>query len=274
MIKVFVDSGSSIKQSEKEKLNVEIIPLRFMIAGEEYEDGIQLTTEEFYKKINKDKKSFPKTSLPYLDKVKESIEEYTDKGYDVIFLSISSKISGAFSAYQTIFKANPKVHVVDTLNAVGGIRILVDYINKNADKSVDYILSKLNEIIPKIRVMAIPETLDYLLAGGRLAKKEWLFGTILSLKPVITIRDGKVCVYGKKIGLKSAMKFIVSEYESKVDTRYPTVPSYSYKRDNLDALIAITKDKFKNNFTDEDDICHVIACHWGPGAFGYVFVEK
>ncbi len=274
MIKIFVDSGSSIKQSEKEKLNVEIIPLRFMFDETEYEDGIQLTTEEFYKKMEEGKKSFPKTSLPYLDKMQENVEKYTSQGYDVIFLSISSKISGAYNAYKSTFKNNPKVHVVDTLNAVGGIRILVDVILKHIDKTVDFILKKIDEIIPRIRVLAIPSTLDYLLAGGRLSKKDWLFGSILNIKPLITIEDGKVGVYGKKIGLKSAMKYLVNEYESKVDTDYVTVPSYSYTNENLQTIISMTDEKYKQNFTQQDDICHVIACHWGPGAFGYVFVEK
>ena len=77
-----------------------------------------------------------------------------------------------------------------------------------------------------------------------------------------------------EIGLKSAMKYLVNEYESKVDTDYVTVPSYSYTNENLQTIISMTDEKYKQNFTQQDDICHVIACHWGPGAFGYVFVEK
>lgn len=245
-----------------------------MIDETEYEDGIDLTTEEFYKKIGNDKKTFPKTSLPYLDKMKENVEKYTSRGDDVIILSLSSKISGACDAYKSTFKDNPKVHVVDTLSVVGGIRILVDVVLKNINKALDFILKKLDEIIPKIRVLAIPSTLDYLFAGGRLSKKDWLFGSILNIKPIITVKDGKVGVYGKKMGLKSAMKYMVNEYESMVDTNYVTVPSYSYINENLQTLISMTDDKYKQNFTPQDDICHAIACHWGPGAFGYAFVEK
>lgn len=245
-----------------------------MMGDVEYEDGTELSTKDFYKKMQENKNSFPKTSLPYLDRMKEKVEKYTSQGHDVILLSISSKISGACNAYKSTFKDNPKVHVVDTLSVVGGVRILVDVILKNLDKAVDYILNKIDQIIPKIRVIAIPSTLDYLFAGGRLSKKDWLFGSILNIKPIITIKDGRVCVYGKKIGLKNAMKYIVNEYETKVDENYVTVPSYSYSNENLQSIISMTNDKYKQNFTPQDDICHVIACHWGPGAFGYVFVEK
>ena len=72
MIRVLVDSSSSIKQEEKEKYNVEIIPLRYILKDQEYEDGFGLSIEEFYDILMKDKE-FPKTSLPFLEPVQEKV---------------------------------------------------------------------------------------------------------------------------------------------------------------------------------------------------------
>ena len=97
MLKVFVDSGSSIKQYEKELYNVEIIPLKILLGDKEYLDGIDLTNEVFYDYLENNK-VFPKTSLPQLDVLEEEITKITEEGNDVIIVTISSEISGTYNA--------------------------------------------------------------------------------------------------------------------------------------------------------------------------------
>ena len=75
------------------------------------------------------------------------------------------------------------------------------------------------------------------------------------------------------MGLKSAMKFILTELE-KCDTNYPIVPSYTYQTKNLDELISKTKEIYQNVMTEKDNIDPAVAAHWGPNAFGYIYVEK
>ena len=273
MVKVFVDSGSSIKQEEKEKYGVEIIPLKVLIKDKEYLDGVDLTIDEFYNLL--DKKSFPKTSLPNLVETKEKVENETKQGNDVIILTISAEISGEYNALKLLFEDNSKVRVVDTKSVVGGIRILVEEINKYKNNDIDFILEKINNLIPKIKIIAIPETLDYLLKGGRLSKTEWLFGTILNIKPITSIIDGKVKVLTKKIGINNSIKFLASSLENfNCDENYPIIASYTKDRKNLDKLISSTNQKFVKLINSYDNLDPVIASHWGENAFGYVFVSK
>ena len=82
MIKVFVDSGSSIKQSEKERYDVEILPLKVLMKDTEYLDGIDLEVDKFYDMLINEK-IFPKTSLPSMLETEEKVMEYVNKGYDV-----------------------------------------------------------------------------------------------------------------------------------------------------------------------------------------------
>ena len=184
MLRVFVDSASSIKQDEKERYGVEIIPLRYLMGDVEYKDGIDLSIDEFYKKLIGEN-LFPKTSLPNLEDLQENVKNFTEQGDDVLILALSSGISGTYNAIANIFQSNDKVRVVDTLTAVGGIRILVEEINKYRDKPIDFIVEKVKALIPKVKILAIPETLDYLLKGGRLSKKEWVLGKVFNIKPVI-----------------------------------------------------------------------------------------
>ena len=274
MLRVFVDSGSSIKQEEKEKYNVEIIPLRFSLGEEEYLDGIDLSIDEFYDKLT-NKKLFPKTSLPNLAELEERVNNFIAKGDEVIIITISSGISGTFNAIKNLFVENDKVYVVDSLSAVGGIKILVEEINRNRNQSTEIILEKLNKLIPRIKIMAIPETLDYLFKGGRLSKKEWLIGSILKIKPIISIINGNVKVLSKKIGIKNSMKYVCDGLSlNECDISYPIIPSYTYNRENVDLLISMTDEKYKKYMNDYDNLDPVIAAHWGPNAFGYIFVGK
>lgn len=273
MLRIIVDSGSSIKQDEKEKYNVEILPIKVIFGQEEFLDGIDITNEEFYHKLI-DEELFPKTSLPSLGTIQQQVEAFTSNGDEVLIITISSKISGTFNAIRLLFEDNPLVHVFDSKIAVGGIRILVEEANRYRDTlPVEKIIDKLNDLVPRIHVMAIPETLDYLYRGGRLSRVEKIIGNILGIKPIIGFIDGEVKPLAKKRGLKSGMEYIANALkELHCDIKHSIVASYSYCKKNLDELVKMIDAKFLKAITTYDDIDCAIACHWGPNAFGFVFV--
>ncbi len=273
MLRIFVDSGSSIKQDEKKHYNVEIIPLKILLGDKEYRDGIDLSMDFFYSQLI-DEGLFPKTSLPSLDETEKKIMKYVEQGDDVIILPISSGISGTYNTFRIMFEDQPNVRVIDTKVAVGGVRILVEEVNKYRDKGLDFIEQKLNELIPRIRVAAIPETLEYLHRGGRLSKTAYVAGSLAQVKPLITFDDGSVKVLTKAIGLKRAMMTLVKLLETECDPNYSIVPSYTYSNKNLVDLIKMVDHKFLPSMTHQDNLDPAIACHWGPNAFGFIFVRK
>jgi len=275
MRRIFVDSGSSIKIDELKKYGVELIPLKILIGEKEYfDDGVDLTIDKFYE-LTKDEKTFPKTSLPKLDEVERRVTEYTDKGDEVVIVTISSKISGENNALKMLFEDNKNVLVLDSMLAVGGVRLIIDFLNRNKDIPFDQIEARVNEFIPKVHIMAIPETLRNLLKGGRLSKTEWLLGSILQIKPTIGFKEGKVRVISKNRGIKKAMKEVASMLsELDCDTSYDIVAAYTYNKDNVNELISMVDDKYKSAIKIYDDLDPAIAAHWGPNAFGFVFVSK
>ena len=208
MLRIVVDSGSSIKQDEREKYGVDILPLRVQMGEDTFLDGVDLSVDEFYNRLI-NLKEFPKTSLPSLEAAQELVEAYTEQGDEVLIITISSGISGTFQTMRMLFDENEKVTVFDSQMAVGGVRFLVEEARKYEKEGMDVIVEKLNALVPRIVTAAIPETLDYLLAGGRLSKLSWMLGTMLSIKPVIGFVDSKVTVLEKKRGLKQAMRTIV-----------------------------------------------------------------
>ena len=273
MIRIYVDSGSSIKQNEKEEYNVNIIPLKIMLGEKEYFDGIDLSNELFYNFLA-NSKVFPKTSLPQLDVLEDEINEITSAGDDVIIVTISSEISGTYNAFRMLFSDNPKVHLIDSRCAVGGIRLIVDEINNNINLQIEEIIDKVNDLIPRIRIAAIPETLEYLHKGGRLSTKEYVLGTAIHLKPLIGFENGKVKMVGKAIGLKRAMKALNDlVLKDGVDTHYQFIAAMTNGRENLDNLLKGLNSEYKALIKTYDDLDHAIAAHWGPNAFGYIYVK-
>ena len=275
MLRVLVDSGSSIKCDEAKDYNVEIIPLKIMLGNKEYsDDGKELSMDKFYDYL-KNEKEFPKTSLPNLAILEDKVNNYTNNGDDVIIITISSKISGTYNSIHLLFEDNKKVLVIDSLIAVGGLRFIVDLINKNRDKSLDEIKKLTDKLILKLTVLAIPETLHYLQKGGRLSKTEWLLGSILQIKPTIGFKEGKVKVVDKNRGIKKAQKSIIDTIVSTgVDDNYDIIAAYTHNRANVDELVGMLPDELKKKVKIYDDLTPAIAAHWGPNAFGLVFVEK
>ena len=275
MIKLFVDSASSITQADKEKYGVEILPLQITLGDSQYTDGVDITLDMFYDALI-NKKLFPKTSLPSLGDAEENVEKYTSAGYDVIILTMSSGLSGTYNTMKMLFEDNKRVRVIDSKSCVGGIKLLVSEINKYLDCSLDYVEERVKELIPRIKIIAVPETLEYLHRGGRLSRSAFAVGSAIKLKPIITLdSDGCVKVHSKVLGKKRAMSAICECLETlECDLDYGIVPSYTYNKENLDELIAMTPPKYLSNMLEYDNVAPVVACHWGPGAFGYMFVGK
>ena len=273
MLRIVVDSGSSIKQDEREKYGVDILPLRVQMGEDSFLDGIDLSVDEFYDRLI-NLKEFPKTSLPSLEDAQNLVENYTNQGDEVLIITISSGISGTFQTMRMLFEENDKVTVFDSQMAVGGIRFLVQEARKYEKEGMDVIVEKLNALVPRIVTAAIPETLDYLLAGGRLSKLSWMLGTMLSIKPVIGFVETKVTVLSKKRGLKQAMKQIVDmAVEDHCDPEYGIVASYTYNKVNIDQVIQMSPAEIQQMVNVYDNLIPSIACHWGPNAFGYIYVK-
>ena len=136
MLRIFVDSGSSIKQEESKQCGVEILPLHITLGDKEYLDGVDLSMDIFYKALIEEK-LFPTTSLPSLGETEDRVTRYTQQGDEVIIITISSGISGTYNTLKMLFSENPKVRVIDSKSAVGGMRILVEEINRHREESLD-----------------------------------------------------------------------------------------------------------------------------------------
>ncbi len=275
MIRLIVDTSCSIKANELSEYRIDgLIPLKILLNGKEYTDDT-IDIDSYWKEFLASSE-FPKTSLPNLVEAEEKVLSYTDNGDDVIVMTISSFLSGENNALHMLFDENPHVRIIDSLGCVGMLRILIsDVINKYRDSlSIDEVVKKVTDFIPRLKVAAVPETLEYLYKGGRLSKLEYIAGSILSIKPILNIENGKIKSFAKKIGLRKAKRYLLELLTEEADLNYPIVPSYSYNDENLVDIINQASNEIKSKLTVEDNLIPSIASHWGPNCFGFIYVVK
>lgn len=173
-----------------------------------------------------------------------------------------------------LFDEYEKVEVFDSKLAVGGIRFLVEEAKKYEQETMEVVIDKLNQLLPRIVIAALPETLDYLLVGGRLSKSSWMVGKLLSIIPVITFIDGKVEVLAKKRGIQQGKRTLVEMIQKdRADKNYGIIAAYTYNKGNIDDVIEMLPSEYKKEISVYDDLCSSIACHWGPNAFGFIYVK-
>ncbi len=279
-IKIVIDSASDIDLKEAEALGVTLIPMEIQFGDEKYEDGVNLTHEQFFEKLI-ESAELPKTSQinPYT--FEEKFAPLVEEGHEVIAITISSKLSGTFRNAQTAAKKfGNQVTAVDSLNASIGERLLCQYALRLIEdgKSAQEIVSLLNEAKKKINLIAVLDTLKYLKKGGRIGALTAFAGEMLSIKPVIGIIDGAVKLIGKAIGSKKGNNLLNTLVREKgIDFTMPYGVIWSGLDDSM--LLKYLKDsehlwRYQTDSVPSYPIGSTIGTHIGPGGIGVAFFAE
>ncbi|HRF70018.1 MAG TPA: DegV family protein [Candidatus Pelethenecus sp.] len=282
MIKIVVDSASDIDLKEAEQFGITLMPMQIMFGEDEYLDGVNLSHKEFFEKLI-ESDELPKTSQINSFRFEEKFEELTQNGDEVIAIVISSKLSGTYNCAKTAAKSfNGKVHVVDSLNACIGERILCEYaiqlVNEGKLSAVQ-IVEELNNKKRKIQLLAVLDTLKYLKKGGRISSVVAFTGTLLSIKPVISITNGEVKMAGKARGSKNGNNLLIHMVQKcgGIDFSLPFAVGYSgLSEDYLNKYLNDSAALWKDNVDQVPSymIGSTIGTHVGPGAIAVAFFAK
>lgn len=206
MIKIICDSMSDLPKGFKEEFNIHIVPTSVNIDGTEYLDGIDITSEEFFK-IIRNVKELPKTSQATYSRFLEAFEKYSKEYNEIIYIGGSSKASGT---YQSVIMAinnidnDCKIHHIDTLNFSAGSSVFVikACLLLKEGKSAEEIIETLESLKGSQKVFLTVDDLTYLKKGGRISSTKATLGTLLNIKPLIELEDGLTVVKGQVRGKK------------------------------------------------------------------------
>lgn len=277
-IQIITDSASDIIDRSRE--DVTVLPMTITFGDVQYQDGINLTHQEFYERLIENGELPTTSQIPPYDfeaAIKKSIAE--EKA--VIVITMSSKLSGTWqSACIAASEYEQNVYVVDSENVTVGERALVEYALRLKDQGMtaSAIVEKLEEEKKNIHLIALLDTLEYLKKGGRVSKAAAFAGGILSIKPVVAIADGEVTILGKARGSKQGNNFLVQKIkESGIDFEKPYFLGFTGLNDTLlQKYIEDSKELWQDHTQNlpVSTVGGTIGTHAGPSAIAVAYFAK
>lgn len=280
MVKIITDSTNDLSREILMQQGIEVIPLSVNFSDASYLDGVEITTQELYEKVD-EKGELPKTAAIPIATFVEVFEKYISQGDEIVFTGISKQMSRTYENAVMAAKevAEDKIFIVDSMNLSTGIGLLLLKACKYRDAglSAKQIADRLNQDSQFVLSQFAIERMDYLHKGGRCSSIAKLFGTLLKIKPIIAVRNGKMHVQRKPIGkmkiaLDAMIKQIVDDRD-RLDTDHVII-THSLAYDYCDYIYQI----LRKEFPDIDIICTVAGCvissHCGKGTIGILYMVK
>ena len=273
-IAIVTDTNSGITQEEAKKLGIYLIAMPFFINDNTYYEGITLSQEEFFKKLEADENI--STSQPSPGTVIELWDNLL-KDYDyILHIPMSSGLSSSMETARMLSSDyEGKVLVVDNK------RISVTFRQSIIEKGLS--AKEIQEILEKEALESIiyvtVDTLKYLEKGGRITPAVAALGSMFNIKPVLLIDGGKLDTYKKVRGLKSAQKAMIEAIKNDIENRfkgtdYLIQTAYSGDLEQGKKWNETVKQAFPEHDVYNDVLPMSICCHVGPGALGITCVKK
>ena len=276
---IVVDSTADLPDYLANDPSITMVPLTVYFGEEAFLDWVELKPEEFYDRL-KNGPVLPRTSQPsagaFLDTYKALRQRY-ERVYSV---HLSGQFSGTVASAEVAAGQTDGVRVVDSQLATGGIALLVDRLVERLDRGIPegefeaYIAKFVAEKI----FFFLPTTLDYLLKGGRICRASHLVGTLLNIRPVLSIDEGVIDVYKKVRGLTQALEVMRDGVVERTKPGSPIYISLSHAlnepvMEQLRGLLEAVEDR-DLRFIPTSIVGPVIGTYVGPGAVALGLIQE
>lgn len=279
MIRILTDSASDILPAEAEQLGVTVVPLNVTFEdGTVIRDGLDLPAEEYYGRLARCGK-LPTTSQPSPELFEEAYRAAADADEPVVGIFLSSQLSGTFQCAKLAAEMAEaeQVFLVDSETVCLAEALLVRLAVRLRDegKTAEAIAAELERAKKHLHLVAVIDDLKYLRKGGRLPAAVAIAGGMLGIKPLITIRDGKVAMAGKARGLPGAYVALFKQIDELggIDPALGTHAAYTVSAREVEPIQSYLTRNLHQPPAAVGRIGCVIGTHAGPGAFGFAFFD-
>lgn len=275
-IRVITDSACDIPEEIARRLDIDIVSLSIRFGDDEFIDRVDLSPAEFWAKC-KASKTLPETAAPSPGAFQAAYERAKADGCDgVIVLTLTSLLSATHQSAVIACEAvagSIDVRVVDTkaVSMAQGL-LAIDVAEVAATRvSLDLLVEHAESLVNKVGVVAMLDTLEHLIKGGRVGGARALLGQVLAIKPLLELKDGVVAEAGRQRTRARALVAIVAVAKSHQPLRrLALVHGASNEVPALEALVADIPTEFPLIVTDMGP---VIGTHGGPGIIGLCWIE-
>lgn len=275
-IKIITDSICDVPKEYVEKYSIKVMPLTVHFGDESYKDGIDLTLEEFLAKLEKSEVLPTTSQVPPGDFI-EAFKEELALGNKVIAIHGSSQLSGTYNSAVMAMEqiGGEDIHVIDSMGITMGAGILVIKAARLAEEGLEpeEIVKVLEASKQRLKSLFILDTLKYLHKGGRLSLTASIVGSILNVKPILTVNNGKMELYGKARGMKKAIAEVMDTVKENGWTLDGKVIGINHIAD-LEHM-KILEEELRREYNIKEiirgEVGSVVATHGGPGAVAFYF---
>lgn len=280
-VAILTDSTCDLGIDLLEKYKIDFIPLHVNFDCETYDDLVNINLEQLYQKVE-EKGCLPRTSCPSHTEVEIFLKKYLNQGYDIVYTGISSQMSATYNVFKLVAEELDKdrIFIVDSGNLSTGIGLLLLKAATFREQgfSAREIAKKLEEIVPRIKVQFVIDRLDYLYKGGRCSSVAYAFSKVLSVKPMIVVREKTMQVGTKFIGSitkaqKGMTKIFLNDF-NKIDKEFVFI-THTLSFSGADYIRSLIKDVIPkiDNLYETVAGC-VIGSHCGKNTIGILYIMK
>ena len=274
------DSTAGLPADQVKKYNVTVVPLQVIFGTHVFRDGIDLSQAEFFERL-KHSKTLPTTSQPTTGDFEAAYKKLLDDPEvdSIISVHVSSLLSGTCQAATTVADrlretTDKKITIVDSLSVYmcEGFMVIDGARAAEAGKSHEEVVALMESMVPKVQLLVLVDTLEYLQRGGRIGGAAAFLGSILKFKPILQVKHGRVEPLERVRTHRKAMERLV-ELGAEAAHGRPCQISLGNAQAADDAVILSKMIHEKMNVVEEfgGDLGPVISTHTGPGALGFVF---
>lgn len=275
-IAIMTDSNSGITQKEGQELGITVLPMPFTIGNENYYEDINLTQEEFYKKLLNNDDII--TSQPIVGEILDVWNKLLNEYDEIVHIPMSSGLSGSCATASMLAEDyDGKVEVVNNQRISVTLRqsvmdaIHLAKIGKSAKEIKEILEAK--KFDSSIYIMV--DTLKYLKKGGRVTPAAAAIGTILNLKPVLQIQGEKLDAFAKARNMKQAKRIMTEAMKKDMETRFKefveqktmrVFVAYTFDRGPAEEWAKEIAEVFSEHTIEIHPLSLSVACHIGPGS--------
>lgn len=282
-VAVITDSNSGITQEQAAVLGIHVVPMPFRIAEMDYLEDINLSQEEFYQKLNDDETV--STSQPSPDDLMKTWDTVLKEYDELVYIPMSSGLSGSCQS-AIIFSQDydGRVCVVDNQRiSVTQRQSVLDAMEMARNGySAQQIKEKLEEVKFHSSIYIMLDTLHYLKKGGRITPAAAALGTILRLKPVLTIQGEKLDAFAKARTSAQGRRLMINAMKDDFEKRFGGMDrqhvwlemAYSFDKESAESFKKEVQEAFPGYEIHMDPLALSVSCHIGPGALAIACSEK
>jgi DegV family protein with EDD domain len=277
-VRIVTDSTADLPADVVTRFNITVVPLHIYFGDEQFEDGVSITSDEFYRRLATPDQPFPRTSAPSAGEFAVAYERIGDGADDIVSIHLSPKLSATYTAAAAAAElAAPRrrITVVDSATASLALGLLVLQAATMSDSgaSARQIVAATESSAPRTRFFGVLETLEYLRRGGRIGSARAFLGALLHTKPLVGLRDGVAYPIERIRGRQRALERIIQMVAQAAPLDYLAV-GHTTDEEGMEALAQRLSTHFPSERILRTQCGATLGSYLGPGAFGVAFIQS